>query len=757
MIRIDLEKINNSMVPQEYLKESPESYEKLKNHVLHFEESSILISGYRGVGKTTMIQMLEDTITSKNNVRGDGTEKNSPKKSRPEEKTVLCIHMNMDRYDTYPNFIRNLSRELFISYKKTNKGTSADDSELLSQLEKLYQQTFYQVNETISIEKTVEKGVTNSLVLNARNFFEKIFPLLIVIFGSLLSPSKFKIPGIVVAIIGIFWFVLGNFTLSSKQSKKNIKKNNVQIESFYDSEIAEYRFFDMLNKLKEHNFKVVLIFDEIDKIDKEEKLDKTLAEIKKVILHQGTNSILIAGQRLLYKLISAGVTDDGLLSSMFSSTLHVPMLEYDGLKEKLYKYFIVNELKNDKELETLKYYIDSVILKSNSVLRQARHEIISDIEFGKDGAYIDLSVKNNSEIKLDSSLLLKVNEILTMNPFFKKREGKEDLLKYHLFIWINRMKQYKNTNFSSLEIYDRKKLDEENYPRISLNEMDIIFPTLVKSLLGGKIIEKVSTEDADFEDKEQIQYRWVKNNISSSENRDVVDEGTSELYTQLYTQAREELEFYSNFEDTYLDLYYSERPDNKINFLKYFKEEIYDNKELSENDLKDIQSLLRNSRVEKSAFLEFYTEFVLTRTLEDHGFHKNIFDKYENLNLIPDAIYSRNDKDILVEVKSYSKPQLNNSVMKQIYLYLNHWEKLLKSDGGYMKDFVAVLVIYDISTKNINKEEDYSSLQYKWTERFNNFFPEYKNRFFVILMPMISDRLLEKRIVDIVEGNAFYY
>lgn len=85
MIRIDLEKINNSLIPEEYLEESPESYEKLRNHVLHFEESSVLISGYRGVGKTTMIQMLEDTITT-NNVRGDGTEKNNPNKSLPEEK-----------------------------------------------------------------------------------------------------------------------------------------------------------------------------------------------------------------------------------------------------------------------------------------------------------------------------------------------------------------------------------------------------------------------------------------------------------------------------------------------------------------------------------------------------------------------------------------------------------------------------------------------------------------------------------------------
>lgn len=179
----------------------------------------------------------------------------------------------------------------------------------------------------------------------------------------------------------------------------------------------------MLNKLQENNFKVVLIFDEIDKIDKEEKLDKTLAEIKKIILHQGTNSILIAGQRLLYKLISAGVTDDGLLSSMFSATLHVPMLESSDLREKLYKYFIVERLEKKNRI-LLNKYIDSVILKSNSVLRQARHEIISDIEFVDNEPYINLSDQKISEIELDSSLLGKINEIVTNQPYFKKRKEK---------------------------------------------------------------------------------------------------------------------------------------------------------------------------------------------------------------------------------------------------------------------------------------------------------------------------------------------
>lgn len=80
MIKINLEKINASLSLDEYFEESPESYEKLRNHVLYFEESSILISGYRGVGKTTMIRMLEDAITTSKIVSGNRTGKNNPEK-----------------------------------------------------------------------------------------------------------------------------------------------------------------------------------------------------------------------------------------------------------------------------------------------------------------------------------------------------------------------------------------------------------------------------------------------------------------------------------------------------------------------------------------------------------------------------------------------------------------------------------------------------------------------------------------------------
>ena len=752
MIQINLEKINASLSLDEYFEESPESYEKLRNHVLYFEESSILISGYRGVGKTTMIRMLEDAITTSKIVSGNRTGKNNPEKSLTEEKTVLCIHMNMDRYDTYPNFIRNLSRELFISYKKTIKDTSVDDQRLLRQLELLYQQTFYQVNEISNIEKTVEREAALSLSLNAGTFIKKLIPLLVIVFGSFLSAFKFNILGIVTAIIGLIWLFVDNADFTRKRSKKNIEKKNVSVESFYDSEIAEYRFFDMLNKLQENNFKVVLIFDEIDKIDKEEKLDKTLAEIKKIILHQGTNSILIAGQRLLYKLISAGVTDDGLLSSMFSATLHVPMLESNDLREKLYKYFIVERLEKKNRI-LLNKYIDSVILKSNSVLRQARHEIISDIEFVDNEPYINLSNQKISEIELDSSLLGKINEIVTNQPYFKKKEGKEDLVRYHLFIWINRMKQYKYTDFSSLEIYDKQKINEENYPRISLIEMDLIFPILLNSLVKAEIIEKMVTEDDELEDKEEIRYSWIKNSISMSEDKNTAGEDISGLYIQ----AKEELMFYNNFSNDFFDYYLEESSNNiDINLLKDFNKKVFDNIKPSKDELANIQSLLRKNRGVKFSLLESYTNFILSHTLKNRGFEKYDINKYEDLNINPDIVYSSRHTDLLVEVKGYGRPQFTNNVMNQIFFYLNRWEKLLK-DNGDMKNFVAVLVIYDISTRYKNREDDYSSLQNKWINRFNSTFPEYKDKFFVILMPMINDNLLEKRILDIVEASRFDY
>lgn len=82
-------------------------------------------------------------------------------------------------------------------------------------------------------------------------------------------------------------------------------------------------------------------------------------------------------------------------------------------------------------------------------------------------------------------------------------------------------------------------------------------------------------------------------------------------------------------------------------------------------------------------------------------------------------------------------------------MYLNRWEKFRK-DNYEQKYCAAILVMYNID-ENASNKEDYFSLQNNWIDRFNKMFPEYKGRFFVILMPLISGELLEKRIMDIIE------
>lgn len=769
LIKVNLKKINETLNLDDYSSESPESYGKLRNHVLYFEESSILISGYRGVGKTTMIQMLEDAIANgKYNIKSNrinNLEKNFKKDSKDNsinfsvpannsdsekfKSPLLFIHMNMDKYDTYPNFIRNLSRELFISYKKIIKDNEIGNQELLKKLELLYRQTFFQVNETNSIEETIEREVAASLSLNAGVFIKKLMPVLVIVLGSFLSTFQFGGKtglGIITALIGLGWLILDNIKITGKKSKKSQKTNVVSVESFYDSEIAEYRFFDMLDQLKANNFKVIFIFDEIDKIDSEEKLDKTLSEIKKIILHQGSNSILIAGQRLLYRLISAGVTDDGLLSSMFSAIFHVPILEPERLSKILHSYFILENLE-EKSKNQLSEYIDSVILKSNCVLRQARHEIIRDIEWVGDQSCINLSDQIVNENELDSRLLKEINRIMIDRPYLNKMDGKGDLVKYHLFIWVNRMKQYKYTDFSSLEIYDRQEIKEGNYPKISVIEMDLIFPEFLNRLVNEKIIGKIGKDD-DLEEEIEFRYKWIHKSMLPDNNSNNINESLSSLYIR----AKETMEIYNRFGNKFLDYYIQTVSDSsEIELLRNLNAKILNNS-LSEAEPLQLKRFLDSYTTRKGLLFESYTRYILSPSLQEKGFEEFSTNQLKaELSIQPDIIYSSHYGDILIEVKSYSRFQISNSLMNQFFMYLNRWEKFKKDKNNEMKYSALVLVMYNIAEHSNDKKEDYSALQNNWIDRFNKLFPEYEGRFFVIIMPLVSDDLLEKRIIDIVE------
>lgn len=131
---------------------------------------------------------------------------------------ILFVNMNIDRYDNYQNFIRNLSRELFISYKKTIEDKKLNSPELLAKLELLYQQTFYQINETQNMEEILDREKGVSVSINSGTFMNKMMPIMMIVFGSFLSLFNFgNKSGFVTAVLGLCWMLMDSIDFTRKK------------------------------------------------------------------------------------------------------------------------------------------------------------------------------------------------------------------------------------------------------------------------------------------------------------------------------------------------------------------------------------------------------------------------------------------------------------------------------------------------------------------------------------------------------------
>ena len=117
--------------------------------------------------------------------------------------------------------------------------------------------------------------------------------------------------------------------------------------------------------MKKENCNIVLVFDEVDKIENDEELTIILSEFKHLILSEDLDVIFIAGQKLLYRYINSKYIDDGLEHNVFTHTVHVPLLKISSLRE-----IIKHSLKcDDKNLQ------NELILKSKGTIRNLINEI----------------------------------------------------------------------------------------------------------------------------------------------------------------------------------------------------------------------------------------------------------------------------------------------------------------------------------------------------------------------------------------------
>lgn len=720
-IEINLDNLNS--IPEELseIAQLEKVGNQIYNHVRNVSNSSILISGYRGVGKTSLIQMIENKINK------EAKKENGDK--------ITFVYQNIDKYDDYSILLRKLIRGVCLSIID-NKNLVKKNDELFLEVESLYEHTFFDVNrfEMLSNERTTEKNLNTSI--NFKTIIMRLTPLLLFIGSFTILKAEYisAIASFLIKVASLIWVVFSEINWKFMISKKAIESSKLEKTSLYDDEIAEYQLIRILDKLEKKNIKVILVFDEIDKIDDSKKMRKVLSDLKHILLLDNSNSIVIAGQKVYYQLLDSNIEDDGLLSSVFTANYHIPMLDKEILRKIVKGYFILEE----QNLEKYESYIDSIILNSNQVLRKTKNLIVNNITWENEKPYIIIDKDAIFLYDLDSQILELLYEIDYQHLLSDDDQSLTDLYRNYLFLWIKKMKRFSDTSFIKQDIFDSENIVFVEYPSNSLVRFEFLITVLLEKMLKKKMIIFSKNDDFDDDKVNNIKYVWNKeqlknDSISTSETKMYTDffNAFTELDELLGEMSRDlEFDVVENFDLEYL---------NNYEKIQDYRNRIVHGEILSEENKNEMHKFQNSISRTKGFLYEHYTFTVFKLFAEEKNFKIIKKPTVINPDIQADIQIFNESLDIIVEVKSYKILSVNDQVLKNMfnYLYLSDEYSMKKRES------IVVLVVYILEQ---NKKEG-TVIE----ERFNNIYPEYKGRFFVIVMPFFQKELLLNRLGNILD------
>lgn len=127
-ISINHQLITNSPYENDASRTKNEIILQLKQQIVNGNPTCVLVSGYRGTGKTTLIYNLEKEL------------KDCPK--------VLFVHLNFNKYEKYTLVLRRLIREVYLSISKKEdyKSIKKEIPDVIQLIELLFEKTFFDIS-----------------------------------------------------------------------------------------------------------------------------------------------------------------------------------------------------------------------------------------------------------------------------------------------------------------------------------------------------------------------------------------------------------------------------------------------------------------------------------------------------------------------------------------------------------------------------------------------------------------------------------
>ncbi|SES13028.1 ATP-binding protein [Salipaludibacillus aurantiacus] len=641
---------------------------QLKQELLYGVNSSFLVSGYRGAGKTTLVNRLIKMLYNEK---------------------IVFVNLNFTKYEKHTLVLRKLIRELYLSLYDSNKLKEIESKKLRDQIKLLYDHTFFDISSYSNLSNIKESNFRISNNIELKKLLKTIFPITAIVFSSFNLSFNF-LPFIlnqinIIALLGsIVWLLVDLVKINNNYQKtKTVSEENTR-KSLYDDEIAEYHLKDILGKLKEEGIKTVFVLDELDKIDNELEMEGLISDFKPLLLSNLATFIVISGQKLYYKLLASNILDDSLMTSIFSKNIHVPLAS-DFELEKVFDSYLKN--KNDMENNLIKYYRNSLILNSNRTLRRFINLTLKDLKWEESKSYLEVDEDNEVLYKTDTKILEILNKIIEEKiDLMEYEEGVRDFLTYQLYIWIKKMKLKGSTYFTLEEIFNFEEDFSVIYPlwyKVELND-------LCNDLAGELILEKLLFKK-EADETDEVLYRWtnqakikatgIQNDISDSKIKFLEEMITIEKY------AREIIEDLKLSEDS--------KKINLVNMVKLLIDKGIINKRwLNESysnlfklsnkirhghnlSMEEVDTIIKNRNriiLMISELIEGYCYYIVNNYLTNYGYLITSNEKINNTNYKADIIAKSDSKhDILFEII------YKNSISTQDFSRISRLINLLSS------------------------------------------------------------------------------
>jgi hypothetical protein len=407
-----------------------------------------LISGYRGAGKSSFIKKVESEIEAK--------------KNPSENKKIVFVHTNFSRYKSQDYLLRKLIRGLYqnlvsdehlkdFKQLKDREKTLSDDKKIASIIEKLYDQTFHEIVHSLSNQKQYEK--TTEL----KTDLLELASLVLIFFVAFSNITWFNSSFYLNAIAAVGAFLLaGKKIFSLTRSDKKVQSESIEFnrKTLYDNEISDYHFFNVVNGLANNSFKVVFVLDELDKVE-ETEVNKLIQEMKPYLVSGVASFIVVAGQQLYYKYHSSETDDDAPLTTLFSRTIHIPLMSSYELPLLFGKILLENKDKSAPFTfsDEWKPYVDYLIFKSKRVPRKFMNIIRQNITWEDGKAFLEIN-KKEEELKTYKTILASITQIDDKEISVKFTGALRDFYNMQLFIRAEKIltMSSKNVTFSIKEL-----------------------------------------------------------------------------------------------------------------------------------------------------------------------------------------------------------------------------------------------------------------------------------------------------------------